>query len=1175
VVVTSVFAEHFFKYIRDTNNNEQGRVFYLIAHNGDYLFHPDIEKRFGSQLGHHANFEKDFPNLLSKMKENKIGVVSQTDQIITYQAIYPAPNDEENYWLLVGVVPTSFALKNLQTFEYTFVGLAILVIFLVFLSSRYFLGNLMRPLEFVTHQLQLLGRGDINVETIAYSGQDELRDMLDSTQILVMNMERLAKQADAIGKGDYSNVVEVLSEQDRLGLAINNMTIMLKTAELEDKSRNWLRDGLEQLSKALTGDLNSAQLAEVSISIVGRYLLAGRGVFYSYDAKTQLLELLGSYMYSERNQLGGSFKIGEGAIGQVAREKKPILLTIMNTDAPPIVTGTSASTPLYTYTYPLLREGVLLGVMELASFDRFDDVQLLFLQEANNTIASFLYIVQQAERIKDLLVISESAEKQARDQSKRLQETNSQMEEQQQQLQQQTEELQQTNSQMEEQQQQLQQQSEELQQTNAQMEESQLQLQQQNKRLLESQDELDERAKQLELSSQYKSEFLANMSHELRTPLNSIILLSKMMASNSEKNLSNDEVHQAEIIHNAGHELLRLINDVLDLSKIEAGQMDLHTENINSSDFLNQQHELFEHSVKEKNLTFTLQDNLNGDFVSDGNRLSQIVRNLLSNALKFTKTGDITLAISRSDNPKLPIRISVKDTGIGIPEEKRKVIFEAFQQADGSISRQYGGTGLGLSISLRFAKLLKGTIELNSTVGVGSEFTILLPETLTEMPQVAKALPSRLVSPPAPRLNTESKKAIETAIGEDDRERLKTKDSVILLIDDDLVFGQALLEINHKLGYKTLLAGTGKEGLALARRYQPSGILLDLGLPDMDGSEVLHEIKTQPDTQDIPVYIVSGREKNAAAIHEDIMGYLQKPVDVQQIGNAEAELLAFIHQVVEKTILVVENGGVTAEQISAIIDSHVATVLKAAINDDFKTLLEAHSCQLAIVDLGNQATKLALEVAKKLRQLNESMNFIFITQQPLSDEDDASLRQYSDSIIIKTPQSEPRLLKNIERFLVQSSSGSERVKNLTPPASEDNNNNAEQLTGKQILIVDDDARNLFVITAALEKAGAKVDGVLNGKRALEFLKENTVDMIFMDIMMPEMDGYQTLTAIRNNPAFAKIPVVALTAKALNADREKSLAMGADDFLSKPVDYEVLITTAKVWCASEHQGNYEH
>jgi signal transduction histidine kinase/DNA-binding response OmpR family regulator len=1163
VVVTNVFAEHFFNYIKEANNNEQGREFYLIAPNGDYLFHPNTEKRFGSQLGHHANFEKDFPNVLSKMKENKMGVISQTDQIITYQAIYPAPNNEENYWLLVGVVPTSFALKNLQTFEYAFVGLAILVIFLVFLSSRYFLGNMIRPLEFVTNQLQSLSRGEVKLEPLEYSGQDELRVMLDSTQALMTNMERLAQQVDTIGKGDFSSRIEVLSKKDCLSAAINNMSALLQTAETDNNRRNWKRDGLEQLSKALTGDLDSMQLADVSISILGHYLSAGRGVFYSYNDNMQLLELLGSYMYSERNQIGSSFKLGEGAIGQVAREKKPILLTAINADAPPIVTGTNTSAPLFTYTYPLLREGTLLGVIELASFERFDEIKLAFLQEANATISSFLYVVQQNERIKELLVISELAEKSAREQSERLQEANTQMEEQQQQLQQQTEELQQTNAQMEEQQQQLQQQSEELQQTNAQMEETQLQLQQQNKRLLESQNELDERAKQLELSSQYKSEFLANMSHELRTPLNSIILLSKMMASNSNQHLNNDEVHQAEIIHNAGNELLRLINDVLDLSKIEAGQMELHIESIDSRDFLNNLHELFEHSIKEKNLEFVLRDDFHGQFTSDPNRLSQILRNLLSNALKFTKSGRITLSIGRSDNAKLPIKISVKDTGIGIPEEKRKVIFEAFQQADGSISRQYGGTGLGLSISLRFAKLLGGTIELNSKVGEGSEFALLLPEKVSEITLPTKT-PPHSVKKSAPSVNIET--PLNSSLVEDDRSQLSATDSVILLIDDDVIFGQALLEINRKLGYKTLLAQTGEDGLKLARLYKPQGILLDLGLPDMDGSEVLHELKTRHELSEIPVYIVSGREKNAALMSEEIMGYLQKPVDIQQIGDAEAELLAFIHKSLLQTILVVENGEVTAQHIRELIGEQTATIITANAADNFETLLAQNPCHLAIIDLGNQAGEQALAVTKKLHGINNAMNFVFFGQQTLSDEQEAQMRQYSDSIIIKTAQSEQRLLKNIERFLAKSSSTTKNSVSLNLQ----HHVSGEQLTGRHILIVDDDARNLFVITSALEKEGAKVDGVLNGRKALEFLKKDRVDMIFLDIMMPEMDGYQTLKEIRNNPTLVNIPVVALTAKALNTDREKALAAGADDFLSKPVEFEALINIAKVWCAGKHE-----
>lgn len=1161
VVEITTFADYFFKYIRNANHNQQGRVFYLIAPNGDYLFHSDTEKCFGTQLGHQASFEQDFPSLLAQMKAQQKGVLSDAKHIITYQTIYPTSTNKENYWLLVGVVPEAFALAELRSFQYSFAGLALLVAILVFITTRYFLGNLMRPLEFVTRQLQSLGRGEVKVESVAYSGKDELHDMLDSTQTLIVNMERLAQQADAIGKGDFSSQVEVLSEQDRLGSAINNMTTMLRAAKQEDQNRNWRRDGLVQLSNALTGDLTSAQLADVSISLLGRYLLAGRGVFYSYDMTEQVLDLLGSYMYSERNCIGSRFKLGEGAVGQVAREKKPIILTTFNLEQSPIVTGTSSSTPLYTYTYPLLREDYLLGVIELASFSHFDELHILFLQDATAIIASFLYIVQQREQIKKLLTISEAAEKAALDQSMRLQQANALMEEQQQQLQQQTEELQQTNAQMEEQQQQLQQQTEELRQTNAQMEQAQQQLEQQNRRLVESQQELDTRAKQLELSSQYKSEFLANMSHELRTPLNSIILLSKMMANNSDQHLNEQEAHHAEIIHSAGQELLRLINDVLDLSKIEAGRMELHIGTISSQDLLTELYSLFEHTAKEQNLAFNIDDKLHGDFVSDMNRLSQIVRNLLSNAFKFTKTGGITLSIEHSNNPQYPIRIAVKDTGIGIAEEKRKVIFEAFQQADGSISRQYGGTGLGLSISLRFAQLLGGTIELNSAVGQGSEFALLLPETLsanapTQMQQID---PKDLRDHEQIYISDLKNHQVM-----DDREHIIQQDSVILLIDDDPLFAQALLEINRKQGYKTLLAATGKEGLALAQRYQPNGILLDLGLPDMEGGAVLHELKTQHALADIPVYIVSAREKDAALLQEGILGYLQKPVDVQQISKAEAELLAFIRQAAVQTILVVENGSITAEQVSHLITNKV-TVLKTTDTADIDTLMAEHPCCLAIIDLGNQGTTQALAVAKKLRHINTAMNFVFFGQHPLSDEEDANMHQYSDSIIIKAPQSEQRLLKNIERFLTKASQNSDdsNVANAKNQTSSDN-----RLAGRHILVVDDDARNLFVITAALEKEGAKVSGVLNGKRALEFLQKQSVDMIFMDIMMPEMDGYQTITSLRNNPLFSKIPIVALTAKALTADREKALAVGANDYLAKPADYDVLIRMAMLWCASK-------
>ena len=1154
VIVVNIFAEHFFKYIEDANNNTQGRTFYLIAKNGDYLYHSDKEKCFSTQLGHHSHFEQDFPNLLTKLKLKDTDVIFDSGHIITYEKIILDKN-KENYWLLVGIVPEKSALVDLQTFEVTFTCLALIIILLLLIATHYFLAGLIRPLLFINQQLKALGRGEVKLNTIDYSGNDELNEMLISTQSVVTNIENLAKIADAIGNGDFSKSINVLSEQDRLGLAIKNMSELLQHTKLQDEQRDWQRDGIEQLSKALTGDITTEQLANISISLLGHYLNAGRGVFYEYRTENKTLELIASYMYSNRHHVSNSFELGEGAVGQVARERKPIILGTLDLEQEKIITGTTCSIPLYTYTYPLLHENILLGVLELASFEYYSEIKLNFLQEAIHTISAFLYVVQQRERIKLLLQVSDAAEKAALEKSEKLQIANQQMQEQQQQLQKQTEELQQANQQMEEQQQQLQQQTEELRQTNAQMERASQQLEQQNRRLIETQQELDTRAKQLELSSRYKSEFLANMSHELRTPLNSIILLSKMMANNANSNLNSEEIHHAEIIHNAGQELLRLINDVLDLSKIEAGRMELHLSTISSQELLSELYGLFEASAKEKNLQFDIEDTLRADFISDMNRVSQILRNLLSNAFKFTKKGSIKFSISRVENSTLPIKFSVKDTGIGISEDKQQLIFEAFQQGDGSISRQYGGTGLGLSISLRFAQLLGGTIELNSQIGKGSEFSLLLPEN-------------------APYTNTNSlyvdtiqakiqqqSEITNTVKTTDDRTNINTQDAIILLIDDDALFAQALLEINRKLGYKTLHAATGEQGLELAKQYHPKGILLDLGLPDMDGIDVLNKLKTQHNLADIPVYVVSAREKDAVLIEQGIIGYLQKPVNIQQISDAEAELLAFIEKSDVQTILVLENGSITIKQLNQLIANPNITLLKITTDQDITKLSLKPSCCLAIIDLDAASIEWSLQLANVLKIKNPKMNFVFLGQSNLTDEDQARIRHYSDSIIIKAPQSEQRLLKNIERFLTKTTYSQQKV-NL--------HESGQRLIGWNILVVDDDTRNLFVITSALEKEGAKVSGVLNGKKALEFLEKNKVNMIFMDIMMPEMDGFETIKTIRNTAELSNLPIVALTAKALSSDREKALAVGADDYLAKPVEYEILINTAKVWCENQHK-----
>ncbi|PRC91236.1 response regulator [Solimicrobium silvestre] len=1011
-----------------------------------------------------------------------------------------------------------------------------------------------------------LALGDVSSTIDVIPG--DTTSLMAKIKVLIETMRRIANRADAVGLGNLTDEVEILSGQDKLGKAINNMVTVLRSAKVMDDRRNWISDGNSQLSAALTGDFTLQQIADSAISVLGSYLGAGRGVLYVLRPDGSSLDLLGSYMYTERVNLGTSFKIGEGAIGQVAREKKPIILTTIAVDAAPIITGTTCAPPLYTYTYPLLRDNLLLGAVELGSFERFDEVKLEFLHGAVEVIASSLHIAEQRGQISKLLSVAEQAERDVRAQNENLQEINAQMEEQQQQLQQQSGELQLSNSQMEEQQQQLQQQSEELQQTNAQMEEQQKLLEKNNAELRHSQSDIDEKAKQLEQSNQYKSEFLANMSHELRTPLNAIILLSKMMADNHEGRLGATEIKRAEVIHRSGEDLLHLINDVLDLSKVDAGHMDLNFVMTSSASMTMELKDLFGSTAQSRGLEFIVQDQLQSGFISDPGKISQILRNLLSNAFKFTKEGSVSLVLERSPSEYLPLRIKVIDSGIGIPKNKLGTIFEAFRQVDGSTSREFGGTGLGLTISLRFAELLGGTIKVQSVEGKGSEFVLCLPD----IPPELSARQSENEQLTAAAKGNE----FGARLVSDDRDQLTAGDKVILLIDDDREFCSAIVDINHRLGYKTIVANCGADGVAFARKYKPAGILLDLGLPDINGIELLDNIKASSDLAMIPVYIVSAKDRDAALGRSNIVGYLQKPVVSNQIAEAEALLLAAIANVSDAGVLIVagrdksrnascdDGSGAVLNMLKSTPNIGQRELREVSLGAELPAALEALSWGAVVIDLTQLSIKEGLSVAKTVRANNSVTALLFCGVDHLNDEEEASLRIYTDCIIVNTPKSEQRLLENIERFL------------RTVPLKDDANvariNDSfkgARLTGKSIMVVDDDPRNLFVITAALEQEGARVISAINGLWALELLKKEKVNLMITDIMMPEMDGYQTITAVRANPAFASIPIIALTAKAMPQDRENILEIGADDYLSKPVDYDVLNNMAALWCSKKH------
>ncbi|AJA47178.1 autoinducer 2 sensor kinase/phosphatase LuxQ [Clostridium pasteurianum DSM 525 = ATCC 6013] len=806
------------------------------------------------------------------------------------------------------------------------------------------------------------------------------------------------------------------------------------------KTKLWINNTQNALKDEMTGSLSVKELTQNIINFLSRHLDAGNGTFYIYKDSDNKLILKSSFAFTERDRLSNVYEVGEGIIGQVALERKPIHLKKVKESEAAVCTSTTFGPPLNVYAFPLIHEDELYGVIELSSFEYFDDLKKNFLEEVCNVIAANLHSALQNERIKQLLEMSEKSEREAHKISRELKNANVELEEKQRQLQIQSEELQQTNSQLEEQQQILQQQSEELQQTNTQLEEHQLQIEEQsrilsmkNEELEKSKEEILMRTKDLENANKYKSQFLANISHELRTPLNSIILLSNLLIRNGKEKFENSTQEKFKVIYNSGQHLLRLINNILDLSKIEAGKIDLNYDYFNTEELIKELKDIFEVTAKEKNIQFILEDQFKNNFYGDRDKISQIVRNFLSNAFKFTDRGTVKLKIVRDNRDENNLIFSVSDTGIGISKEKLDIIFEEFHQGDGSISRKYGGTGLGLSISSRLCELMKGKIKVTSEPEMGSTFYLYLPLTLSE------------------ETSTKLEAAVTTSLEDKNKEEIieeqikNTKTKKLLIVEDDKQLIQSIKSISEGIGFATLVSDSGAKALKLIEEYKISGILLDLGLPDIDGIDLLKEIN---------------------------------------------ELL-------------------------------------------------------------------------KLK--NTYVPVIIYTGMDISPEQEKEIKLYTDRIIVKTANSDERLLDELTLILHKVNNEEDYRSIMT---SKINKNTALNLDNKKILIVDDDPRNIFVLAAALEDFGAEIVEADNGEEALRELESQSADLILMDIMMPIMNGYEAIKKIRSSSKFKNIPIIAITAKSLKGDKEKCIAAGANDYISKPIDYDVLITLIKAWISKD-------
>lgn len=960
-------------------------------------------------------------------------------------------------------------------------------------------------------------------------------------------MEGITRQI-ADGHYDVRSTDEQDDELGRIAKALNGMAAALEQTFTDLKTKNWLQQGVVRLGEAIRGEKGLGQLGTRLIDAIASYLKAPLGTLYLIDTDGNF-RLAGSYAAQQPPQ---TVEAGVGLVGQAIATQKTMIVSDLPAHYSPINSSLGATPPTNLVIAPLVYDGTCVGAVEVGLLRQPSPQEVDFLTQNSEMMAIGVNATLDFMRLQDLL-------KETQEQAEELQVQHSEMENLNAELEMQAQKLQASEEELRVQQ-------EELQQTNTELEERGLLLEERNS-------DIQKKADELELATRYKSEFLANMSHELRTPLNSILLLSRLLAENNEENLTDDQVEYAKVIQGSGNGLLGLIDEILDLSKIEAGQMKLDFQDVAVTDVTDELQALFGLLAKEKGLDFaiTVAPDVPSLIETDRMRLGQVLKNLLSNALKFTAAGRIGLSISRQAPGAGVLCFSVSDTGIGIPLEKQPLVFEAFQQADGSTKRKYGGTGLGLSISRELAKLLGGDLTLKSTVGEGSEFTLRLPLTndATVAPPaqpIQPAFPAPATPPPAESTPAQAdRRYISPIIPEaipDDRATIAEGDKIILIIEDDTNFAKSLLDYARRKGYKGLVSVRGDEGLKLAAHYKPLGILLDIQLPIMSGWEVMDALKADPRTRPIPVHIMSSHKLKTESRLKGAIDFVDKPMAFEQLQEVFKKIEHVLNRD-HKKVLIIEDNPKHAKALAYFLETfNINSELKSNINEGVDAL-KRNEVDCVILDMGIPDHKAyeTLEVAKKNPGL-ENLPIIIFTGKSLSMTEELKIKQYADSIIVKTAHSYQRMLDEVSLFLhlveenkqTAANGPTKKLGALT-----------QVLNGKTVLVADDDVRNIFSLSKALEQYNMTVIPALDGKEALQKLRENPgIGIVLLDMMMPQMDGYETARTIREHYQWKNLPIIAVTAKAMMGDREKCIEAGASDYITKPVDIDQLVSLLRVW-----------
>ena len=961
---------------------------------------------------------------------------------------------------------------------------------------------------------------------------------------LTTQVRAIAEVATAVTKGDLTRSIQVdaRGEVAELKDNINTMIDNLRLTTDRNTEQDWLKTNLAKFTNMLQGQRDLATVGRLLLSELTPLVNAQLGVIYqARSEEAPGLQLLAAYADDGINGHPQQLPLGEGLIGQCAADKRRILISEMPQHAVPIGSGLFKAVPRNVVVLPVLFESQVKAVIELASLSEFTTLQMMFLEQLTTNIGIVVNSIEATMQTEGLLKQSQQLAGELQAQQRELQQTNEQLEQKAQQL-----------------------------------AERNVEVERKNQEIEQARRALEEKATELALTSKYKSEFLANMSHELRTPLNSILILGQQLTDNPDGNLTVKQVEFARTIHGAGTDLLNLISDILDLSKIESGTVTVDAEEIAFANLVDVVARPFRHEAETRQLSFevNLDPNLGRSITTDSKRLQQVLKNLLSNAFKFTAQGGVRLNILAAqsgwsaEHPVLKqapaaVGFEVSDTGIGIPFEKQKIIFEAFQQADASTSRKYGGTGLGLAISRELSNLLGGEIHLRSSPGVGSTFTLFLPLKYVGPSSAPKSVPSTAATAthaPIIHAGILPERPLEQIL--DDRLAIQPGDSILLIVEDDPHYARIMVELARDKGFKVLVAMRGTDALDLAKQYQPTAMSLDVFLPDMLGWTVLSQLKQNPLTRHIPVQIITLDEDRQHGLARGAFSFVTKPTSTEGVQAALARIKEYAKPR-RKRLLVVEDDKAEQMSIAELLDSSDIEIVTTGTGAEALSLLRQDPCDCVVLDLRlpDMSGFAVLEELRADARLSDVPVVVF-TGRELSAEEDATLHTMARSIVVKGVESPERLLDETALFL-------HRVITDLPPEKqrmlERLNSSDEDLVGRTVLLVDDDARNIFALSSVLERRAMRVLTATTGSEAIE-LVESTPDLaiVLMDIMMPEMDGYQTMQVIREKPRFRRLPIIALTAKAMKGDREKCLEAGASDYLAKPVNTEQLLSALRMW-----------